>query len=135
MYKTTNITLTCKVCGFQWKQRYEGRRPAQCKNCGKKCWEWGSNIRCRICQSVVIMTPDIHYVDGNRDNNQLTNKIPLCKRCHKKLHMGFSSANTYSNSGISSVRVIDSDFLNCPKTLWRLQKYHKLYLAGKNRNI
>lgn len=27
-----------------------------------------------------------HHIDGNRENNDLDNLIPLCKSCHRKVH-------------------------------------------------
>jgi len=30
----------------------------------------------------------VHHVDGDRTNNQLSNLIPVCTECHKKIHYG-----------------------------------------------
>lgn len=30
----------------------------------------------------------VHHIDGDRTNNSLSNLIPLCERCHRKIHSG-----------------------------------------------
>jgi len=39
---------------------------------------------CHVCES----TNDIrvHHIDGDRENNEIANLIPLCRTCHAKVH-------------------------------------------------
>jgi len=41
------------------------------------------NNQCQMCGSKKIL---IHHIDENRDNNEITNLITLCRECHPKIH-------------------------------------------------
>jgi hypothetical protein len=53
---------------------------------------------------------DIHHLDGNRENNDLYNLMPLCKNCHLgRVHVKGSFARQYT---ISELRQIMDDWYN-----------------------
>ncbi len=79
-----------------------------CLTCGKKCGRnkycsdmckpvrmsipkeyWGGmariNSKCLICKKTFMLL-HIHHKDGNHDNNNKDNLIPLCPTCHGKVH-------------------------------------------------
>jgi len=39
---------------------------------------------CNICGDAE--EPIVHHIDGNRDNNELKNLLPVCRGCHQKIH-------------------------------------------------
>ncbi len=41
------------------------------------------NKKCYFCQ---LFAKEIHHIDENRGNNACGNLVPLCKKCHEKLH-------------------------------------------------
>jgi len=42
---------------------------------------------CNVCgYGEFIRSLVVHHIDGNRDNNDLDNLIPLCRSCHRKIH-------------------------------------------------
>lgn len=41
---------------------------------------------CRICGNKIDL--QIHHIDENRENNQMSNLIILCRSCHSKQHRG-----------------------------------------------
>ena len=43
------------------------------------------NYKCFSC-SIDNKNLDIHHIDKNKKNNNIDNLIPLCKKCHGKLH-------------------------------------------------
>jgi hypothetical protein len=47
------------------------------------------NHRCTDCgcpESENIKNLDVHHIDNNKNNNELSNLISLCMRCHRKRH-------------------------------------------------
>jgi len=40
--------------------------------------------QCHICDSAKNI--DVHHIDGNWANNDLSNLIPVCHNCHSKIH-------------------------------------------------
>lgn len=51
----------------------------------KTCFEKYKH-KCLICNETKII--DVHHLDGNRNNNDVTNLIPLCPTHHMYLHRG-----------------------------------------------
>jgi len=39
---------------------------------------------CEVCKSQSNL--EVHHIDKNRENNELTNLLVLCKKCHQKIH-------------------------------------------------
>jgi 5-methylcytosine-specific restriction endonuclease McrA len=39
----------------------------------------------------------IHHVDGNRQNGQITNLVPLCQNCHAWRHIEMAKENPYKS--------------------------------------
>ena len=83
--KVNNKCITCgKTCGRK-------------KYCSNECkpqrinipsyWKGIEifNIHCYVCQGLIFKV-HIHHKDGNHDNNEQNNLIPLCPSCHKKVH-------------------------------------------------
>ncbi len=73
----------CLVCRYQWNPRID--YPFQCSKCKSRCWDFGNNIKCKICNKTFLI-PYIHHQDGNHSNNIKENRIPLCNSCHAILH-------------------------------------------------
>lgn len=44
---------------------------------GEQCIECGSE------ENILV-----HHVDGNRDNNDIDNLVPICELCHNEVHQG-----------------------------------------------
>ena len=40
---------------------------------------------------------DVHHKDENKDNNDISNLIPLCRKCHIKAHGGNPQKDSYEN--------------------------------------
>ena len=40
-------------------------------------------VPCEICGSGAV---DVHHIDKNRKNNDITNLMGLCRECHNKAH-------------------------------------------------
>jgi len=40
--------------------------------------------RCKLCESTRNIR--VHHIDGDRDNNELGNLIPVCSACHADIH-------------------------------------------------
>lgn len=73
----------CLICKYQWNSRID--YPFYCPTCKFGCWDFGVNIKCKICNKTVLI-PFIHHQDGNHWNNIKENRIPLCRSCHAILH-------------------------------------------------
>ncbi len=41
---------------------------------------------CHICDDEEEIV--VHHIDGNRENNDLGNLMPVCKSCHQRIHGG-----------------------------------------------
>lgn len=54
-----------------------GYREKALREHGEVCFECGSD------RNVVV-----HHKDGNRENDDLINLVPLCASCHAKVHAG-----------------------------------------------
>jgi len=42
---------------------------------------------CRLCR-LVAAPPELHHIDGNRDNQSMDNLALLCGSCHLRIHRG-----------------------------------------------
>jgi hypothetical protein len=49
----------------------------------EKCLSQKINV-CNVCGSNGDLL--VHHIDGDRNNNQLENLIPVCETCHGKIH-------------------------------------------------
>ncbi|MDD5650054.1 MAG: HNH endonuclease signature motif containing protein [Candidatus Nanoarchaeia archaeon] len=47
------------------------------------------DYKCPICCGNITAN-DIHHIDGNRDNNDELNLIPICPTCHQNYHRNHS---------------------------------------------
>jgi len=74
----------CKICNNDWKRKVE-KFPVVCRFCQKHNWFVGDNYPCEICNKIVL-TPEIHHIDKNRNNNVPNNLLVSCTRCHKRIH-------------------------------------------------
>jgi 5-methylcytosine-specific restriction endonuclease McrA len=39
---------------------------------------------CKFCGTTNKL--QVHHIDGNHDNNAMTNRVKLCQRCHSLVH-------------------------------------------------
>ena len=44
-----------------------------------------NNYKCELCYKPAEIA---HHLDNRKDNHNLNNLMPLCKKCHYKLHSG-----------------------------------------------
>ena len=83
--------ITCQDCG---KRVYRYSSAKFCFDCVEKHQREGEKIRrmrklkgfkeeCLFCQNKM---EEIHHADMNKDNNNSNNLIPLCRKCHRKIH-------------------------------------------------
>lgn len=42
------------------------------------------NYRCVVCPNMKSL--HVHHIDGNKENNELSNLITLCSACHRAVH-------------------------------------------------
>jgi len=42
--------------------------------------------QCEVCGDTHNVV--VHHIDGNRENNDLSNLVPVCDSCHKSIHWG-----------------------------------------------
>lgn len=66
--------------------------------------EHGLLFKCCHCSEADPIVVDIHHIDEDRYNNDLTNLIPLCVRCHRLLH-----SNKEINMAIFNSMVLELD--------------------------
>jgi len=45
---------------------------------------------CHVCGYAKLSVLVIHHIDQNRENNSLENLIPVCRNCHKEIHLGIT---------------------------------------------
>jgi len=93
----------CLICGYKWKTRKNKKYsdyPYNCanKDCNLRCWDFGTNINCMICQRK-IMIPTIHHIDGNHKNNCKKNRLVLCSDCHTAIHKGIGFSEYKKSEG------------------------------------
>ena len=50
----------------------------------------GVSFKCDQCN--VAENIDVHHRDGNRNNNDLSNLVPLCKKCHQHTHRNWEKS-------------------------------------------
>lgn len=75
---------------------------------------------CEICGT----TEDIivHHVDGDRENNDIDNLVPVCKSCHGKIHTGADGYEEWFEQLADSARIYDGS------SVVRDQKNVNMYL-------
>lgn len=56
------------------------------------------NFKCAVC-NVSHASLHVHHADADTSNNQLSNLIALCPRCHRKAEMGQFKFCQLSRSG------------------------------------
>jgi YHS domain-containing protein len=44
--------------------------------------------KCKYCGYDVVQVVQIHHIDGNRENNDLSNLEVVCRNCHGEIHFG-----------------------------------------------
>jgi len=54
-------------------------------------------IKCNICKKH-FYNLDIHHIDGNHNNNDLKNRILICKHCHAMIHKPSKEIKTKRNN-------------------------------------
>ncbi len=94
-YERKESIYKCLVCSHQWqrvrwiKKKQKPQKeyyPFNCPKCLGRCWDFGDNIKCSICLKL-ILRPIIHHINGNHKDNRKDNRIPLCDKCHKAIHL------------------------------------------------
>lgn len=60
-----------------YPKEYNRVRDSVVQRDGEKCF------LCGIPQSVALL--DVHHVDGDRYNNELSNLLTLCRKCHRRI--------------------------------------------------
>jgi len=84
-------TKLCKHCSTSEIYKKIGKEtgPLKYKNgigsFRKKALKYFSP-KCFICKEENIKKIDVHHIDQDRTNNDITNLIPLCKSCHRYIH-------------------------------------------------
>jgi len=58
-----------------------------------KCLQQKINA-CAVCGDSDELV--VHHIDGDRDNNELDNLVPMCKSCHQTIHIGNDDARKYT---------------------------------------
>jgi len=56
----------------------------------ERCLKQKINV-CNLCGSTKDLI--VHHIDGDRDNNSLSNLLPVCRECHEKIHKGMQTDN------------------------------------------
>jgi hypothetical protein len=103
------VKKICPVCGNNFEaQKGHSREKVTCSHsCSNTFFrsgeanpnykdeksEWGYrkicfsrwDKKCAICEFSCVV--DVHHIDGNHDNNNIDNLIPLCPNHHKMAHM------------------------------------------------
>jgi hypothetical protein len=86
----------CLVCGHKTQEENittgTFNLVSNCTKCHKKCWLVGETYPCEICERTCL-TPLIHHIDGNRENNEYENLIFICSDCHTAIHLGIGNRN------------------------------------------
>ena len=106
----TGIRPTCQ-CGQP--VRSKGRNPSGIRLWDRKCavCRWGTYTRykkdyCELCGFVALhrIQLDVDHIDGNHNNNEVSNLQTLCANCHRlKTHVN----NDYQPNRIDLAIVID----------------------------
>jgi 5-methylcytosine-specific restriction endonuclease McrA len=56
----------------------------------RRIYYWFKELKkgesCRMCGNKIDL--QVHHIDENRQNNQMSNLIILCRSCHSKQHRG-----------------------------------------------
>jgi intein/homing endonuclease len=60
--------------------------------------------KCELCGSKKQL--DVHHIDKDRDNNDISNLIKVCINCHKKLHHGYHVGKIAHTDKIESIEYI-----------------------------
>lgn len=66
------------------RARYPGSDGASWDTLRRRVRKRDGGQYCALCGGVVNV--DVHHVDGNRMNNDLSNLVQLCRRCHGQAH-------------------------------------------------
>jgi len=45
---------------------------------------------CHVCGYDKLAVLVIHHIDCDRENNNIENLIPVCRNCHKEIHLGLT---------------------------------------------
>lgn len=57
-----------------------------------KCIDAKGN-ECHLCGAVENI--DVHHIDGDQDNDHMSNLIPVCRTCHREIHAGTTDEMYY----------------------------------------
>jgi len=106
----------CLVCGHNTKEEDSIKHGSfslfsQCPKCKSRCWLVGDTYPCEICERICL-TPLIHHIDGNRNNNILENLTFICSDCHTAIHGGIGNRSGNTSGKRSKRRM----FFNQPTT-------------------
>ena len=71
--------MKCVICFYEWNPKI--RRPKECPNCKTRNY-WGDKS-CYICENERQL---IHHINGNQNDNSTKNLLPLCNKCHHRIH-------------------------------------------------
>ena len=122
----------CKSCGYEWNRRIRGDVksffPSNCRNCKSNTWDIGDNVKCWACDKTMFR-PIIHHIDGNHSNNESKNRLPLCGRGHRAIHMGVRSKAPKAGNGNSRRCMVLIKDIELENKLWMLRE---MWLKGVN---
>lgn len=62
---------------------------------------------CRYCEINEPSIIEIHHIDRNRNNNNISNLIGLCPTCHKLLHRGI--IDIFNKDGMIFITKVEKD--------------------------
>jgi len=92
-----SYTTTGKLVGLS-RQRIH-QIVAEYKNTGSKgrkqkyLWFNFTHTTCYLCRKTKVSI--LHHIDFNNSNDKISNLIPLCKKCHIKVHRRHRNGNGY----------------------------------------
>jgi len=113
----------CLVCGYEGHAKTSSHLYSPCVKCNSKNWLVGDNYPCEICKRI-ILKPLIHHIDGNRDNNILTNLIFICSSCHIEIHHGHLRSKSKKERMYSKEK---------PQIKQRIAELNKIYYKNKKK--
>lgn len=77
---------TCGICGVRkCASKGKGKLRKICTACRRKPWTRHKKDKCEFCGFIPAHNCqlDVDHVDGNKDNNDLSNLMTLCANCHR----------------------------------------------------
>jgi predicted RNA-binding Zn-ribbon protein involved in translation (DUF1610 family) len=120
--------LECLKCGHEWLPRQD-IKPLACPRCHSVQWDSEGYQPCQVCKRN-FLSLNIHHINGNHQDNKISNLIKICVDCHTRIHY---RETTVKGNGAHR-RNRNYQMVN-PEVTKKLDNLRKIWLKTQNHKL